>query len=339
MYPKGDSYFGNFVKDQVVDLRRNGVEIIKVVKTSKKKISYLPFFLKSMFYLLFKRYDLIHAHYGFHSALIALIYKNAPLIITCHRGDVLEEPYRNPLYYWLQVITLKKATHIIAVSREIKDILISQLRVEACKISVISCGVDTSFFKPLKDKQKIRKKLRLPEDKDIVLFIGSLSYRKGIDVVFECAKRMQEILFILIGNWEKRTYHKLLEKIPPNCRIVGAISPAEIPWWLNASRVFLLPTRSEGTPVSLLEALACGVPAVTSRVGGIPEVMENGKTGWMISIEEIDAIISKIKELLNNKNKRNYMANYAREIIIKKFAQNIITQKIKNLYLKLSPKF
>ncbi len=339
MYPKGDSYFGSFVKDQMIALQRSGIEIIKVVKTSENRISYLLFFLRSIYYLLSKDYELVHAHYGFHSALPSLIFKRAPLVVTYHRGDALEEPLRNPIYHWLQCLTVKRADYIIAVSQEIKDVLVSKLGADESKISVISCGVDTDVFKPYKEtegkglkvqgfKGSRRKELGLPEDKPIILFPGLLSYRKGIDIVYQCASLLPDVIFVLMGapNPEPRIPN------PDNCILVGPRPHSEIPRWLNAADIFFLPSRSEGTPVSLLEALACGVPAITSAVGGIPDVIRNGKNGWMIELDNIDLIVSKITELIESREKREFMGKKARESI-KRFDQRKITDRIKKVYL------
>jgi glycosyltransferase involved in cell wall biosynthesis len=391
MYPKSGSYFGSFVKEQVTDLEGSGIEFIKVVRTNENLITYIPFFLKAFYCLVFKSYDLIHAHYGFHSALPAVILKSicfpfcsksgAPLVVTYHRGDVLEEPKRNLLYYWLQVVTVKRAVRIIAISREIERALVSQLSAQRQSISVISCGVDTSFFMPSDDKQKARKELGLPEDKPIALFVGSLSYRKGVDIVYECANALQDVVFVLIGEepeQRKKTKNKSAQSTvhspqtgndkhltfhiehharedalhPPapdnggragithqalhNCIPVGPKAREEIPRWLNAVDIFLLPSRSEGVPVSLMEALACGVPAVTSAVGGIPELMENGKTGWMEDAEDVEAIVSRIKQLLANRVETKRMSEYARKIAARKVDRRVVTKKIREIYRNVS---
>ncbi len=426
MYPKEDSYFGSFVKEQVINLEKNGVQITKVVKTSENKFSYLSFFLRSLYHLLLKDYELVHAHYGFHSALSALIFKRTPLVVTYHRGDALEEPQRNPIYHWLQCLTIKKASHLVAVSQEIKNALVSKLNADENKVSVISCGVNTEVFKPYEKKGlkvqelkvqglkvqglkvqglkvqglkvqglkvqelkvqglkvqelkvqglkvqglkgSIRKELGLPEHKPIVLFPGHLSYRKGIDIVYQCASLLPDVIFVLIG----KATPDFQTSIPNNCILVGPVPHSEIPKWLNATDIFFLPSRSEGTPVSLLEALACGVPAITSSAGGIPDVIKNGENGILISIplslqasplslrttplplrvpplslqtpllslrasakqSHIDLITNKITELLKSREKRELMSKKARESI-KRFDQQEITDRIKEVYKKV----
>jgi glycosyltransferase involved in cell wall biosynthesis len=399
MYPKPGSYFGSFVKEQVTDLEESGIKFIKVVRTNENLFTYIPFFLKAFCCLVFKSYDLVHAHYGFHSALPAVILKSiyfpfcskngAPLIVTYHRGDALEEPKRNLLYCWLQAATVKRAAHIIAISREIEKSLVSQLGARRQDISVISCGVDTSFFTPSEDKKKIRKGLGLPEDKPIVLFVGSLSQRKGVDILYKCANALQDVVFVLIGEgpgkrkmkdkgknineqWaisneqlamNKQKTHKNIRTsdacLPAgreksesrvqreetlhitrhtlhNCLLVGPKAREEIPRWLNAADMFLLPARSEGVPVSLMEALACGVPAVTSSVGGIPELMENGKTGWMEDTENVEATVNRIRQLLADRTEMKRMSEYARQIVTEKADRRVIAEKIEETYRNVS---
>ena len=355
MYPKGNSYFGSFIKEQVEASEKKGIEIIKAVRTSKNRLGYFPFFLHSVYCLLLEGYDLVHAHYGFHSALPALIFKRAPLIVTYHRGDVLEEPNRNLIYCWLQRLTVKRASHIIAVSQEIKDVLVSQLGADENKVSVISCGVDTDVFKPYKDKKELRKELGLPEGKPIILFPGPLSYRKGIDILYQCASLLPDVLFVLIGDTRFSVFGFRFSAIHDNCILVGPKLHFEVPKWLNVADIFFLPSRSEGMPVSLLEALSCGIPAITSSVGGIPEIIKDGENGILIPIplslralpldnigravrsclptENISLIVSKITELLESREKREFMGKKARESI-KRFDQQEITDKIKKVYKK-----
>ena len=121
-----------------------------------------------------------------------------------------------------------------------------------------------------------------------------------------------------------------------NCVLVGPKAREEIPRWLNAADVFLLPARSEGVPVSLMEALACGVPAVTSAVGGIPELMENGKTGWMEDAEDVEAIVNRIRQLLANRVETKHISEYARQIATKKVDRRVVTKKIREIYQDVS---
>lgn len=327
MYPSEDSYFGIFVKRQIESLGNIGIEIIKVAKTTENRCGYVPFVLKSTFCSLFSDCDLVHAHYGFHSALLPAIIKRKPLIITFHRGDALYEPLRNKVYCTLQKFVVSRADFLIAVSSEIKEALIEHLGARSDKVSVITCGVDTRSFLPLEKKIK-RVALGIPENSKVVLFIGKLNHRKGVDLLLECAKRMQETYFILIGEGNIRTSYK-------NCIFVDPQPNHELTKWYNVADVFLLPSRSEGTPVVILEALSCGIPVIASKVGGIPDLIKDGATGYLIEPGDVDILEERMRDLLQNPEKRRQMGLQGRKNMIENYDNLKIAERIKQVYEKV----
>jgi len=324
MYPRKNSDFGIFIKHQVEELEKNGIKIIKVVKTRKTHFAYVPFFFKSIFYLLFRTYDLVHGHYGFHSVFFPAIIKRKPLVVTFHGSDALKEPLRHKVYGTLQKFIISRCDNIIAVSDQIKDVLTSNLGADRNKISIISCGVDTSVFVPL-EKMDVRRKLGIAENAKVVLFTGSLSYGKGVDVIFECARRMPDVLFILVGDG-------LLKADIKNCKFPGACPHEEMPIWMNAADIFVLPSRSEGTPVVILEALSCSIPVIATRIGGCPNVVKDGQTGYLIPVGDVDMFQRKVRDLLNDELSRNLMGKRGRKDMIQKFDSRKIAQRIKRVY-------
>ena len=93
----------------------------------------------------------------------------------------------------MQKFLVSRSDYIIAVSNEVRNVLISSLRAKPNKISLISCTIDTSFFTPL-EKMNARKRLKIDEGEKVVLFVGQLSYGKGVDIISECARRMPDVL-------------------------------------------------------------------------------------------------------------------------------------------------
>jgi len=327
MYPDKNSYFGIFVKNQVESLEKLGVNIAKIVKTKRSIFAYMPFISKSILYLLFTSYDLIHAHYGLHSALPFAILKKKPLLITFHRGDALDEPYRNEVYYYLQKFVVSRADHIIAVSKEIKKALINNLNAHPDRISTISYGVDTALFHCM-DKVTMRNKLNLSQNKRIILFVGALSYRKGVDIIYKCAKSLRNIDFVLVGQGNLKTDL-------PNCVFVGPKPHDQVPLWMNAADIFLLPSRSEGSPNVILEACFCGVPVIASAVGGIPNMINDGKNGFIVRTHDPKDYAEAIRELLLNRQKINSIKIKARESVRRNHDNQVIANKIKSIYENL----
>jgi len=323
-YPSKNHQGGIFVENQVKCLQNLRLDVKTLVKRGAEARAYLSFWIRNVLFLLFGKYDLVHAHYGFHSALIAAVLKRRPLVTTFHGSDALFEPLRNRVYLMLQKFVVSRSDHIIAVSNEVRNVLISWLGADPAKISVISCGVDTKFFAP-GSKTDARKNLGIGEDEKVVLFVGHVTYGKGIDVLCECARRMPEITFIVVGKGA-------LSDQPDNCRFVGNLPNDQVPEWINASDVLVLPTRSEGTPVVLMEALSCGVPVVASSVGGIPDLVKDKQTGYLVDKEDVDTFETRLQELLESTENAMRMGQKGRKDMVENYDGCKIAERIKNVY-------
>lgn len=118
-----------------------------------------------------------------------------------------------------------------------------------------------------------------------------------------------------LKNLEKRA-HEL--KIANYIKFTGPVNHEDIPLWISASDILVLPSLSEGRPNVILEALACEVPVVATDVGGIPELMVDGETGYLVPAKSPDELSRKINKLLDNKNRREKMGEFGRKSIIQR---------------------
>jgi glycosyltransferase involved in cell wall biosynthesis len=150
---------------------------------------------------------------------------------------------------------------------------------------------------------------------------------KGVDVIYECAQRMQNVVFVLVGDGSLKTDVK-------NCKFVGPRPHDEMPIWMNAADILLLPSRSEGTPNVLMEALSCGIPVICSGVGGCEDLIKDGQTGYCVPIENVDMLQKKITYLLHNNKNRNSRGKEGRKHMIETFDNRKITERIKQIYIR-----
>jgi len=326
-YPCEDHQGGIFVEEQVKCLRNLKLNIIPLVRKKLKRWTYMPFFIRNFSAMFTSEHDLVHAHYGFHSALIAAIMKRKPLVTTFHGSDALAEPSRNKFYSYAQKFVVSRSDHLIAVSNEVRNVLISDLGAEPNKISMITCGVDTTFFAP-EPKRDARRELGISESERVVLFVGQGTPRKGVDILFECARRMSDVTFVLVGNGSLKTG-------TDNCRRVGIRPNHQIPIWINAADVLVLPSRMEGTPVVLMEALSCGVPVVASRVGGIPDLVKDGQTGYLVEKDDVDTFERRLRELLADPDKCRRMGQQGRKDMVENYDGHRVAERIERVYDKV----
>ena len=231
--------------------------------------------------------DLIHAYSAVPSGFFAaLCCGKKPLVITLPGSDV-KVFGKKRIFKYLIKYALKKAAKIVAVSNDLKQEAI-KLGVEEQKISIISAGVDTDKFQPM-DKQVLRSNLCLP-DSFLMLFAGTLIKIKRVDklinICFNLNKDFDCYLLIAGDGPEKENLKNLVKDLKlRNVQFKGEIPHKDMPLYMAASNVLVLASESEGLPGCVQEAMASGIPVVTSNVGGLPDIITDGINGYLTNNE------------------------------------------------------
>ncbi|MCC6019361.1 MAG: glycosyltransferase family 4 protein [Candidatus Verstraetearchaeota archaeon] len=298
------------------------------------------FFSKSLLQKVSKsnlKVNLIHAHrldYGYIGARLKERY-NIPLIITTHGSDVYDFPFKGRYEYFVTKYALKHADHIIAISnREAKTLL--SLGYSIDKISVIPNPVDTRLFRPL-PQNKCRSLLNLPSNKKILLTVGNLTKVKGhiylLEAMASITSKEEDVLLVIVGSGPLKNFLlKEIDKLKLKQKVlmVGEKTHKEIPLWLNASDIFILPSIDEGVPSSILEAIACGKPVIASNVGGIPDIISTNEIGFLIPPRNPKALSNAIMEALDKHWNSETIRKHAMQYSIENIANQII-----ELYFKI----
>lgn len=191
---------------------------------------------------------------------------------------------------------LRKASRVISVSAALGE-RVAGMGVDPSRIVVVRNGVDGEAF-AIRDAAEARAQLGLPADRPIVLFAGNLVPVKAVDVLIDATARMREmggakVFVCIVGGGaladELAARAKGLGLTDEHVRFTGRVLPTDVPRYMNASDVFCLPSREEGSPNVVVEALASGKPVVASRVGGIPELL-TGANGTLVTAGDADGL-------------------------------------------------
>jgi len=322
MYPAYDGdYRGIFIRQMVRDLETRGITVKKAVKTSPSVTGYIPFFWQSLLLARHSSPDILQAEYIPHSSLIpALVRKrNVPFVLKFHGDDARIFPFKNRFNRLITSSMLHRADYVITASNEIRDILIG-LGAGPDKISAIHTGVDTGFFHPLR-KDECRRVLGLPAEADIFVFVGRLHAWKGIRELLTVAKKCPMIMVAFIGPGE-------IPEHPDNCLFTGAKPPDAVRTWLNAADCFILPTYTDAVPAVVMEAFACGIPAITTDIGGCPEIVEEGVNGLMVPVKNVNALQETVEWMHSHPAERIEMGRRARITATEHYDHNVLTEKL-----------
>jgi glycosyltransferase involved in cell wall biosynthesis len=254
---------------------------------------------------------------GFIGASLKSSY-DKPLVVTAHGGDVYDLPFRDSWYNNLARYVLSESDKVITVSHFLAEKL-SELGVSSKKLHVIPNGYDENLFKPLPSKA-MRKKLGLPLNKPILLSVGNLVDVKGhtylIDAMDIVLKKQTDVMLVIIGSGPlKERLQKKVNKLGLNGKImlVGRKPHNEIPVWMNASDLFVLPSLGEGFPTVVPEAMACGKPVIGTCVGGVQEAVANESVGVLVSPKDPEMLAQAILEALDRKWVPRTIVGHARQ--------------------------
>jgi D-inositol-3-phosphate glycosyltransferase len=211
------------------------------------------------------------------------------------------------------------ADSVVVWTKDEKDAIVDYCDIDPAKVSVIPPGVDLSRFRPMSQSQS-REFLGYGEGKNI-LFVGRLEPLKGLDVLFRAVAALEDlgdVTLNIVGGDENSEEKARLQtlasrmKLTQNVRFVGSVSQDELPLHYNAADVCVLPSHYESFGLAALEAAACGRPVVASEVGGLPTIVNNGSTGFLVEPKHSDTMAERLCELLGDDMLRSRMGSAAR---------------------------
>lgn len=267
--------------------------------------------------------NILHAQWILSAFVGALVKNKKQSLILTTRGADLNLALKNPFLKQVLKWTLNKCDYIIPNNESHKKLLLA-FGIPENKLTLIPNGLDIVKFKP-RNKISARKKLGLEINKKFILFVGWLIPRKGceylIKSISEIIKTDKNIKLLIIGEGLlKQKLKVFVEDLGLNDYIdfKGSISPDMIPFWMNASDIFVLPSLSEGKPNVVGEAMASGLPVIATNVDGTPDFIDNGKDSFLIPPKDVDSLTNKLKLLLDNSDLRAKIGKETRKSILKK---------------------
>ncbi len=293
--------------------------------------------------------NLIHAHFGFDGVYAMPLAQKAeiPLIVTFHGNDATatkEALFRSGKLFQIYFRLYEKklisyAAKFIAVSKFIESKLILK-GYPASKIVQHYIGIDVDKIKPI-NKLPTRKK----KDNRYILCVGRHIEKKGIDTLLKAFARLchkyGSVRLVLAGDGPMtEKLLRLSAKLGNKRQVIflGVQSHAQVIKLMQHAEVFALPSQtarsgdSEGLPIVINEASACGVPIVATNHAGIPEAVIDGETGFLVSEKDDSALTDRLDLLLSNTGLAHNMGMRGREYVSDIFSIHRQTLKLENIY-------
>ncbi len=267
----------------------NSIKEIRGLKIISKKPLKKSFPLLSEYFHFKKilnefRPDIVHTGYVWQTGILAALANFHPHLSMPWGSDILIDPNKSFLIKKFVSKTLLQADHVQCDADEVREVMISNFSVDGKKISVFPWGVDLTIFKPL-DKTGCRMKIGIDTNKFVAIFNRHLKKIYGVKYLLEGFKTFaddkNDILLLLLSSGEELDFVKTFIKqneLEEKIRIIGNVPNNILPEYLNASDLYVSTSFSDGTSLSLLEAMACGLGIIVTDVPAIMEWVgcENG---------------------------------------------------------------
>ncbi len=229
------------------------------------------------------------------------------------------------LAYFIEKFAYGNSDKIIITSLDDKDFIVKKFHVDEKKIEVIPNYVDTNKFTPA---------VIGPEPSRIV-FVGRLEEVKNLFNLISAMSGLNADLAIIGAGSQRKMLEEWAKKAgAENVSFLGIVDQNELPNELCKSKIFILPSLSEGNPKVLLEAMSCGLPCVGTNVKGINSIINNDENG-IICETDPESIHSALAKLLADSDLREKIGNNARKLIVENFSLEKILEKEINLYKSL----
>lgn len=318
--------------------------------------------------LLFRResFDIVHSHFpktGLLGMLAAWVAR-VPIRIHTFHGEVwaTRTGIKRRVLKLMDAEVAALATHVLAVSRSQQQFLMAEGVVKRGHSSVMGagsiCGVDSARFQPDEAaRQRVRRQLGIAQNARLILYMGRLNRDKGLFDLLQAFKTVcsaetglsanvggdagvaaglevaSDVHLLLVGTQEDISFGQL-QDLAGSCRnrlhcVTFTNQPEH---FMAAADLFCLPSYREGFGMTLIEAAACGVPAVATRINGIVDAVEDGSTGLLVAPGQADELSKALVTLLSDDPLRAKMGQQARARVLALFPAQAIANEMVSFY-------
>jgi len=260
--------------------------------------------------------------------------KDIPMVTTEHLvvHDRELDTYKNMpqkvfhrAVYGFEKKSFETADLITCVSEHTKQAMKKTFGSDA---ACVHNGVDTKKFYPKEIKNNITE---IDRNKTVLLFVGNMTRRKGADLLPRIMEQLGDKFILLCASGLSRN----IKKIGGNMRVIGSLTSDELLYYYNFCDIFLFPTRMEGLSLTVLEAMACARPIVATDCCSMPEIIVDGKGGYLSAKDDVADFAEKIRRLAADHILRKEMGQFNRELVEKYFSLEKMATKYCTLYEKL----
>jgi glycosyltransferase involved in cell wall biosynthesis len=279
-----------------------------------------------------RKYDVLHAH-GSLSAILLSLLTDIPLVYTEHDAPPWQCRYRRwwerlirkAIYRTLNVTAFRRADHVIATFPKLRDEIVDRWGVDEARVSVIPNGASQAL-NGKRRRMGVNGGGALNGHRKFdhyCLFVGRLTPRKGPDFVIEAlAEAEDDVCCVFAGDGPMRSHvEQLAERlgVADRTAFLGNVDVESLPSLYANADLLILPSVSEASPLVVAEAMACGTPVLATRIAGLPTLVEDWETGFLVHPDNVGELAVALRFLMHDSKLRKRMSEKARSKVTREY--------------------
>ena len=291
-------------------------------------------------------FDVLHAYFLTQAGFVAAYtgkYLGVPSVVSIRGNDIERAPF-DPSKFSHVLYALQNASAVTANTTELSKKAKAFVDRE---IHLVPNGINIEHFRPLERFEVLAETLgitgKVRDERCVIGFVGELRKKKGLETILSAyaqVNKQRPITLLIVGEVRQGDDKRLLEEFQstnPQLPIIitGHITHSDLPSYYSLIDVFVHPSLRDGMPNAVLEAMACEKAVIATAVGGTIDILEDGKNGVVVNVNDPDMLAQKITELLDGPKKRASLGKNARELIVSKFAIEKELEANLDVYRKL----
>jgi glycosyltransferase involved in cell wall biosynthesis len=328
---------------------REGVEPLVIPNLGRELNPLSDFSTLIKLYRLFRKEkpDIVHTHTAKAGTVgrIAALLAGVPVIVHTFHGHVLHGyfgKWKTKFFQTVEQVLARCSSTIIAVSQQCKDDLVQYKIGTDDSIQMIPLGLDLDRFQStdLEARKTLRKEWGIPHDAIVFGMIARMVPIKRHEDLFRAIPAVLEkhpdVYFAIVGDGERRDeLETLVEElqIGHRCILVGFRSDLERVY--QAIDCSVLTSGNEGLPVAIIESLSSGTPVVATNVGGVSELIEDGKSGFLAEAYNIESISDALCKMISNSERFDEMGRISQEETLKKYSIHRLVKDVDECYQQI----
>ena len=285
----------------------------------------------------------VHFAYAYRAPFVASAFQSFRQQLTAHHGRPYGSTWRNYLFRWvyysaarraLERPAVRRAQHIIMSSEATRREFLAHHGVSPERTTLVYLGIEPGRFEALPSQSEARQRLGFPTDVPLLLYVGFSTPRKGVEYLAAALRLMQmPAHLVMVGKWETHYPQRFLSALGEarsRVHLADYVPDADLPTYFAAADAFVLPTLLEGFGIPLVEAMAAGLPLVTTSGGSAGEIA--GEAGLVVPPADSQSLAAALDRVLGEPDLAHHLSQIGRNRVVSLFDERHMASAIEKVY-------